>query len=125
MAADPYNDLVRGCFENPIHAIAGDDDYAGWVSGAAAESENGSRVRLAARIDAGRIAEMRFSAWGCPYLIAAAEYVCGSLEGEDARTLGAVSANDLAARLSVPATRLGRLLLIEDAAASLLERTGV
>ena len=125
MVTDPYNDIVRACFENPVHVMDPAGDYAGWVSAGRAESEKGCRVTLAARIDAGRIGKMQFSAWGCPFLIAAAETICKDLEGRDCGELATVSANELAARLSVPATRLGRLFLIEDAAASLLQETGV
>jgi NifU-like protein involved in Fe-S cluster formation len=102
-----------------------DGDYAGWTIAAAAESEKGCHVKLAARLDAGRLGEVGFSAWGCPFLIAALEMVCSDLEGRETGALGTVSANELAARLSVPANRLGRLLLVEDAAARLLEKIGV
>ena len=124
MTLDPYNPIVRACFENPVHATDPTDAYAVSVSAVAAESERGCRVTLIAGIDDDRIAEMRFRAWGCPFLIAAAEMLCAELEGQKTDALGAVSANDLGARLSVPATRLGRLLLLEDAAARLLEKIG-
>ena len=125
MPSDPYNDLVRARFENPVHAAADGPGYAGQVSASAAVSGQGNRVTLEAHIVDGRIADIRFRAWGCPYLIAAAETVCCELEGRESTALKTVSANDLAAKLSVPTTRLGRLLLIEDAAARLLEKTGV
>ena len=94
------------------------------VSARAGESENGCRLLLWAAIDRGRIVEMRFRAWGCPFLIAAAEMACAEMEGKGVDALGTVSANDLAARLSVPAERLGRLFLVEDAAAGLLDQCG-
>lgn len=125
MPEDPYNEIVRACFENPVHAMTPDGDYAEWTIATAAESEKGCRVRLAASVDAGQLVETGFSAWGCPFLIAGLETVCRDLEGRDASALETVSANELAARLSVPSTRLGRLLLIEDAAARLLEQIGV
>ena len=125
MSADPYNETVRACFENPVHAMTPDGDYAGWTIAAAAESEKGCRLKLAARLDGGRLGEVRFSAWGCPFLIAALEMISSELEGRETSALGTVSANELAAKLSVPANRLGRLLLVEDAAERLLEKIGV
>ena len=60
----------------------------------------------------------------CPYLIAAAETVCDSLEGAPAGQLANVSALELKDRLAVPTGRMGRMLLVEDAVRGLLESMG-
>ena len=44
--------------------------------------DQGVRVRLSASVADGRIAALRFRAWGCPHLIAAVEWVCSHYEGE-------------------------------------------
>ena len=86
---------------------------------AASASETGPRLELSAGIDDGKIAEIRFRAWGCPYLIAAAEWACERLEGRSIEALETISANDLAAALSVPVAKTGVVLLVEDAIAAL------
>ncbi len=118
---DPYNETVRRCFENPVHAGDLGGDCHNVVTADFSESEKGARIILSAGIDDGKIVEMRFRAWGCPHLIAAAEMVCDELEGRPIDSLAKVVANELVAQLSVPVTKTGRMILVEDAAASLLK----
>ncbi len=120
---DPYNETVRRCFENPVHAGDLESAYDDAVAADCSESENGARVVLSAGIDDGRIVEMRFRVWGCPHLIAAAETVCDEFEGLSIDSLAEVAVNKLMAQLSVPVTKAGRMILIEDAAALLLKGT--
>ena len=121
---DAYNEEVRTRFENPVHAgdVAG--DYAQVVSADVAESRHGARLVLCAGLNDGKIAALRFRAKGCPYLIAAAETVCDSLEGGPADRLASVSASELKDKLAVPTGRMGRMLLVEDVARDLLESIG-
>jgi NifU-like protein involved in Fe-S cluster formation len=118
---DPYTDVVRAAFANPVHAgdLAG--QYRRILRSAASASDTGPRLELSAGIDDGKIAEIRFRAWGCPHLIAAAEWACERLEGRSADPMETISANDLAAALSVPVTKTGVMLLLEDAIAALGE----
>ena len=57
-------------------------------------------------------------------VVAAAEVVCDSLEGGPTDRLAGVSALELRDRLAVPTGRMGRMLLVEDAARALLESIG-
>jgi NifU-like protein involved in Fe-S cluster formation len=115
MAGDPYNPVVRAAFENPVHAgdLAG--EYACKGRASVSSAEHGEKLELSAGIDDGKIAEIRFRVWGCPHLVAAAEQVCAKLEGQAVGALGDIRANDLMSALSVPVTKLGRMLLVEDA----------
>ena len=79
--SDPYNEVVRACFENPVHAGDLDGDYAQILAADVAESRNGARLVLCAGLIDGKIAALRFRVRGCPYLIAAAETVCDRLVG--------------------------------------------
>lgn len=119
MDNDPYNQQVRACFENPVHAGDAGDDYDQRVSAVVAESDAGATLVLSAGIRNGKIAEMRFRAWGCPHLIAAAETVCAEFEGQPAGSLKGASAVRLQALLGVPVAKTGRMLLVEDALRSL------
>jgi len=109
MSGDPYNALVRKLFANTAHA--------GSIAAAvrAGKSEQGVRIEFFASGTAGAIEQLRFSAWGCPHLIAAAEAVCAEYEGQTASQLEEFSVADLMQRLAVPAEKSGRILVLEDA----------
>ena len=77
------------------------------------------RLQLSAAIADGRIATLRFKAWGCPHSIAAAEAACAALEGGPVEALLEFSARDLMEYLSVPVEKTGRILVLEDAVRSL------
>lgn len=119
MGTGRYNGEVRRLFARPAHA--GDLPPGGSRTAAAeqAESAAGCRVRLAAAEEAGRLVAVRFRAFGCPHLVAAAEAFCADVEGQPVSALGAPRTQALMARLAVPVEKTGRLLLLEDAAAAL------
>ncbi len=119
MTADPYSARVRDYFASPAHAGT-------LVAGEAVRVENQDvRLLLAAATDGGRVATMRFKAWGCPHTIAAAEAACAALEGQPVAALLDFSARDLMEELSVPVEKTGRILVLEDAVRSLGQRLGV
>lgn len=119
---EPYNQEVRTRFANPVHAGDLEGTYAEVLAVVVAESEQGARIALSAGVADGMIAEFRFRAWGCPHLIAAAELACAEHENGPLVGLAAVRADELMARLSVPAEKTGRILLVEDAIRSLLRQ---
>lgn len=116
MTSDPYTPEVRALFANPAHG--------GRLDGAPFErlEEQGVRLELSARSAGGRIAAMRFRAWGCPHFIAAAERLCALCEGGEIGDLERVSAAELARGLGVPVEKTGRILVLEDAARRLGSR---
>ena len=108
MMADPYSPEVRQLFAAPTHA--GDLDGARNVR----MDEQGVSVQLSARPDNGRIGTLRFRAWGCPHLLAAAEAACAELEGRPAVELQKWSADGIMQNLAVPPEKTGRILVLED-----------
>ena len=116
---DPYNAAVKSLFETPDHAGDLRGAYAEVLRSEASESARGARVVLFAGITDGMIAEMRFRAWGCPHLIAAAEMLCRDREAGPVSGLSAFDRNRTMAELSVPIAKTGRMLLLEDALESL------
>jgi NifU-like protein involved in Fe-S cluster formation len=108
VSTDPYNSLVRKLFANTAHAGSVADAVR------AAKSEQGVRIELFASGTDRAIEQLRFSAWGCPHLIAAAEAVCAEYEGQTASQLEAFSVAELMQRLAVPAEKSGRILVLED-----------
>jgi len=113
MSTEPYSAAVRARFNNPEHA--------GVLEAAVSASldDQGVRVQLFADLEAGNIAALRFKAWGCPHVIAAAEALCAEFEGRPIADLDAFSAAALMQSLSIPVEKTGRILVIEDAVRSL------
>jgi NifU-like protein involved in Fe-S cluster formation len=115
-----YSDTVRSHFRS----LEGAGDLAPAageaVSGEAVALDRLAWVRFAARIDAGRIVDCRFRAFGCPHTLAAASLVAGRLRGAPIDALPAHDAGTLARELDAPAEKMGRLLVVEDALRDLL-----
>jgi NifU-like protein involved in Fe-S cluster formation len=113
MTNDPYSDLVRQLFADPAHA--------GDLEGAprARTDDQGVRIALAAKCSAGKLEALRFRAWGCPHLLAAAEAFCRDYEGRACPELLEFRAAELMQTLPVPREKLGRILVLEDAVRAL------
>lgn len=109
MISDPYNERVRTLFAIPAHA--------GTLAEAlqVAVEEQGVRIELSVLLRAGRIAQMRFRALGCPHVIAAAEWVCEHYEGRPGADLDDFTSAELMQTLAVPVVKSGRILVLEDA----------
>ena len=114
MSADPYSPRVRELFAAP--------DHAGSLEKPAARvhiDQQGVRIALEAACDGDVISALRFRAWGCPHLLAAAEAVCREYEGGPVAALRAFEAAEIMQTLPVPREKLGRILVLEDAVRSL------
>ncbi len=116
MSADPYSAKVRELFAAPAHA--------GELEGGqtVAVTDQGVRLRLSATSADGNVSAMRFRAWGCPHVIAAAEAICSALEGQPTADLESFTVADVMQNLPVPVEKTGRILVIEDAVRSLGQR---
>lgn len=113
--SDPYNSLTRRYFANPAHAGDLGGEYTDCVSAVASESADGAIIQLTAGVRDGRLQECRFRVYGCPHLIAAAEWLCGKFEGGWVSELAQFRVNDCMQALAVPISKTGRILLLEDA----------
>jgi NifU-like protein involved in Fe-S cluster formation len=113
MSSDPYTALVRELFAQPSHAGTLEDAMQAKVD------DQGVRIRLYARVAGERIDALRFQAWACPHVIAAAEAFCSDFEGRPATDLLEFSSSGLMQSLAVPVEKTGRILVLEDAVRSL------
>ena len=86
--------------------------------------DQGVRVELTARVEDGTLGELRFRAWGCPHLLAAAEAFCDDFEGHKLSELDAFQAVEIMQTLPVPTEKTGRILVLEDAVRLLAQRIG-
>lgn len=113
MTNDPYSDRVRELFADLAHA--GDLADASHVR----IDDQGVRIALAARCENRVLEALRFRAWGCPHVLAAAESFCREYEGGPCSDLLNFRAAQIMATLPVPTEKLGRILVLEDAVRSL------
>lgn len=119
MSANPYSEHVRALFAQPRHS--GDLQDGMYVD----TDDQGVRLRLALLTADGTIRKLRFRAWGCPHVIAAAEAFCANYEGRAVSELLTFAAGELMQSLPVPAQKTARILVLEDAVRSLGQRVGV
>jgi NifU-like protein involved in Fe-S cluster formation len=120
VTSDPYSERVRQLFTAA--------DHAGDLENPSARvhiNDQGVRLALAAATDGDIIVALRFRAWGCPHLLAAAEAFCRAYEGRPTAALQAFGAAEIMRTLPVPREKLGRILVLEDAVRSLGQSTGV
>jgi NifU-like protein involved in Fe-S cluster formation len=118
MSTDPYGVRVRELFADPAHVGQLED-----APGVLVEDQ-GVRIAFSAKVAAGQIDTLRFRAWGCPHVIAAAEAFCADYEGRNIADLLEFSTSDLMQSLSVPVEKTGRILVIEDAVRLLAQEIG-
>jgi NifU-like protein involved in Fe-S cluster formation len=112
-----YSNLTWQHFDNPA--------YTGILTGAAVRrGAAGSRaqgtwvqfdVRTGARSPESTVEAVRFLAYGCPHVIAVADWVAQKAVGRPAEPVLPESVHALRERFEVPIEKLGRLLIVEDA----------
>ncbi len=124
-AADEGQDLlephIRELFSSLEHAgegqirIASGPAQSRTLRGEAGREALGTRVRFDLKLADGRLVEARYRAYGCPHTLATCEWLARCLEGSSLEGLSVGTPLDWARHLGVPAAKLGRLLVIEDA----------
>ena len=113
MSRDPYSPAVRNLFAAPTHAGTLTDGTTILLE------DQGMRVELSARVEQGQLGAMRFRAWGCPHLIAAAEWACDHYEAGPVTALEVFPTARIMEYLAVPTEKTGRILVLEDAVQAL------
>lgn len=113
-AVPGYNRLVLEHFRHPRHVgflPAG----PGVIQGQAGSRDAGAEIVLSLRLESGRVAAVRFQAFGCPHFLAAASLVTELLPGQALVDLAQWQARELGEQLGFPVEKRGRLLILEDA----------
>jgi len=85
------------------------------VLGRAGDREQGAELELTFGVRHGRAEAIRFRAFGCPHLIAAASWVTDRLRDARRDELLSWDWREAAEALAVPAAKFGRLLTLQDA----------
>jgi hypothetical protein len=115
---DPLGREVRRLFAALAHA--GEPAAAGpagatvrLACGEAGREQHGARVCFTLQLDGRRLVGVRYRAYGCPYTLAACEWLAQRLESGSPDPIGGPA--DWAQKLQIPPAKLGRLLVVEDA----------
>lgn len=114
-----YSPRVRALFADPPRAGRLPDGPGERLAATAGGPAAGAWIELEARVADGRVTAAAFRAWGCPHVIAAAAWLAGRLEGRPLDAAGEFDPQALAAELELPPEKLGRLLVLQDAARAL------
>lgn len=114
MTGDTLSPLTRGYFDRLAHGGRFPEGLP-VVSGEAGREETGTRVRFHLLLAGAVVAEARFQAYGCPHTLAVASWLAGELAGRRREDLLPGTPGDWARCFEVPAEKLGRLLVVEDA----------
>lgn len=118
----PYNEQVRALFNAPMHARELPSNVGRHYEARESASASGPQLLLQAAVDDSNLLALRFRAFGCPHLIAAAEACCARFEGGPVNQLREFSVSELMTTLGVPVEKTGRILLLEDAVRTLLSQ---
>ena len=118
------NEAVRRPFDSLAGAGRLDPGPGRVVSGAAGSRSQGTEVRFEWRVEGERILEARFQAYGCPYTLAACDWLAGQLAGRGREAPWPGGPEAWAGALGIPLERLGRLLVVEDALRATLKAWG-
>jgi NifU-like protein involved in Fe-S cluster formation len=113
-----YSNITWRHFDNPV--CTGILTGAAVRRGAAGSRAQGTWVQFDVRTTGARITEstveaVRFLAYGCPHVIAVADWVAQKAVGGPAEPVLPESVHALRERFEVPIEKLGRLLIVEDA----------
>ncbi|HEY5263602.1 MAG TPA: iron-sulfur cluster assembly scaffold protein [Steroidobacteraceae bacterium] len=108
-----YSALTRRYFDAAVNAgvLTGADIFRG----AAGSRAQGTWVQFDVQVNSGIIRAARFLAFACPHTIAVSAWTAENAVGGPARAALPESVQALSERFAVPAPKLGRLLIVEDA----------
>jgi cysteine desulfurase len=96
---------------------------AGIRHGRAGRRAEGTEIYFELEIDGGIVKKARFTAYGCPHTLAVTSWLCEVVEGTRREAGPPGSPADWAGKFDVPAEKLGRLLIVEDALRAALADT--
>jgi cysteine desulfurase len=121
-ADDPLTPRARELFDQLPGAGAPAAGDATVLEGEAGGPESECWVRFFVQVAGDTVKDARFQAFGCPHTLAAAAWVAGQLRGRRRGEGPPGSPAEWAQALGAPVEKLGRLMVVEDAVRSSLQR---
>jgi cysteine desulfurase len=119
---DPLNPLTRELFDQLPGAGVLSAGDATVLEGEAGGPTQECWVRFFVQVAGDTVKDARFRALGCPHTLAAAAWVTAQLRGRRRGDGPPGTPADWARTLGAPAEKLGRLMVVEDAVRSALQR---
>jgi cysteine desulfurase len=111
--------------DSPLHGSTGTPaPAAALVSGEAGGRGQETWVRFHLLVAGDTVKEARFQAFACPHTTGVAAWLCGALRGRKREQLIPGTPREWAQAHGVPAEKLGRLLVVEDALRACLAHWG-
>lgn len=110
-----YGPLVRELFYSAVHGGDLPDGEGRIVRSQVSEGSAGPQICLSARTDGAVWLAIRYRVFGCPHLVAAAEWSAERFEGGAVESVQAFPVDEILDTLDVPIEKTGRILLLEDA----------
>lgn len=111
----PLPATVRSLFTHLRHAGPLAPAGANVVQGEAGSVSQGVQVRFFWQVEGTHIRAASYQAYGCPYTLAACEWLARALPGRSRDAPWPGDPHQWARALEAPPERLGRFLVIEDA----------
>jgi len=117
MAGAPieYSETVLEHFRKPRNAGVFPTGTPDVIEGSAGNRRQGREISLALRLEAGRVVECRYRAYGCPATIALCSVMSERLKGRILQECRQMSGIALAEELELPPAKRAAALLLEDA----------
>ncbi|MFO1378138.1 MAG: aminotransferase class V-fold PLP-dependent enzyme [Steroidobacteraceae bacterium] len=119
-----YSAAVLERFGAPVVRLPPDGSGLHLRARAGDRARSAAEVQFDVRVREGVVTATAFGAFGCPHTLAAASLAADRMVGEPLARACRVDARRLSRELAVPEEKLGRLLVVEDAARA-LESCGV
>ena len=85
------------------------------VQGEAGSVEHGTWIVIQACVQVGRLQDVKFLAYGCPYTIAACSWMTEKLAGAPVGELLNFAPDGISDKLAIPVEKMGKLLVLKDA----------
>lgn len=100
-----YNELVLGCFFNPLHTNLPEKKSA-------VHAKIGN-MHLSIEVNDGKIIKAGFKSRGNPYKIAGLEWLCSLLEGDLISSHPKIGYREIAEALGIPALQYAEAIALE------------
>ena len=110
-----YSLEVQQRFHSPEGAGEYAEDKPGLVAGEAEDRTLNVWVRVQVSLAGTIIRSVCYQVFGCPHMVAAAEWAAEALQGQSRDVLRELDMHELRNTLDAPLEKLGKLLVLEDA----------
>jgi len=110
-----YSAAVEQYFRRPA------GELRGGCHGRAGSYREGAIVCFSANVVDGQLRELGFRSYACPHIMAACGWLVEELEGRPPEALQELDLEQLIEKFEIPVEKMGKLLILKDAARACYE----